>query len=135
MFEIYKKGQGTIARWIAFLGLSGLAGFGTYELYDALSGTTGNLSLAGASVPWSVLISGLVFVAAEILTAWLINLPKFVDYLIMSEIELRKVSWPTREELKRQTAVVIIALIVFSFVLWLADMVFTAGTVNLYKTK
>ena len=135
MFEIYKKGQGTIARWIAFLGLSGLAGFGTYELYDALSGTTGNLSLAGASVPWSVLISGLVFVAAEILTAWLINLPKFVDYLIMSEIELRKVSWPTREELKRQTAVVIIAPIVFSFVLWLADMVFTAGTVNLYKTK
>jgi len=135
MFEIYKKGQGTIARWVAALGLGALAGFGTYELYDTLSVSTGNLSLAGTSVPWSVLISGLVFVAAAILIAWLINLPKFVDYLIMSEIELRKVSWPTREELKRQTAVVIIALIVFSFVLWLADMVFTAGTVNLYKTK
>jgi len=58
-----------------------------------------------------------------------------VDYLIMSEIELRKVSWPTREELKRQTTVVIIALVAFSLVLWVADLIFTSGILRLYKTK
>ena len=84
---------------------------------------------------WSTLISIVVFLAAAALIAWLINLPKFVDYLIMSEIELRKVSWPTREELKRQTTVVIIALVAFSLVLWVADLIFTSGILHLYKTK
>ena len=132
MIEIYKKGQGTTARWIAAIGMLALAGFGTYELHDSLSNVA-TATLAG--IPWSILISGLVFVGAAVLTGWLINLPKFVDYLIMSEIELRKVSWPTREELKRQTTVVIIALGAFSLVLWIADLAFTAGILHMYKTK
>jgi preprotein translocase subunit SecE len=131
MFEIYKKGQGTTARWVAAAGMGALAAFGTFELYDSLSGITGSV----AGVPWGTLISVVVFLTSAVLIAWLINLPKFVDYLIMSEIELRKVSWPTREELKRQTTVVIIALVAFSLVLWLADLVLTAGIVHLYKTK
>ena len=135
MFEIYKKGQGTTARWIAAVGLGALAAFGTFELYDSLSGLGGSLRLGGVEVSWSTLISVVVFLASAALIAWLINLPKFVDYLIMSEIELRKVSWPTREELKRQTTVVIIALVAFSLVLWMADLVFTAGILHLYKTK
>lgn len=135
MLEIYKKGQGTTARWIAAIGMGALAGFGTYELYDSLSASTGSFSLGGVPVGWSALISIVVFLGAAVLIAWLINLPKFVDYLIMSEIELRKVSWPTREELKRQTTVVIIALVAFSLVLWIADLIFTAGVLHLYKTK
>jgi preprotein translocase subunit SecE len=131
MFEIYKKGQGTTARWIAAAGMGALAAFGTFELYDSLSGITSGI----AGVPWGTLISVVVFLGAAVLIAWLINLPKFVDYLIMSEIELRKVSWPTREELKRQTTVVIIALVAFSLVLWIADVVFTAGILHLYRTK
>jgi preprotein translocase subunit SecE len=135
VFEIYKKGQGTTARWVAAIGLGALAAFGTFELYDSLSMSTGSLSLAGYQVPWSALISIVVFLGAAVLIAWLINVPKFVDYLIMSEIELRKVSWPTREELKRQTTVVIIALVAFSLVLWFADLIFTAGILHLYRTK
>ena len=131
MFEIYKKGQGTTARWIAAVGMGALAAFGTFELYDSLSAVTGSLF----GVPWGTLVSIVVFLTAVVLIAWLINLPKFVDYLIMSEIELRKVSWPTREELKRQTTVVIIALVAFSIVLYIADLIFSYGTLYLYKTK
>jgi preprotein translocase subunit SecE len=131
MFEIYKKGQGTTARWIAAIGMGALAAFGTFELYDSLSALTGSLF----GVTWGMLISIVVFLGAAALIAWLVNLPKFVDYLIMSEIELRKVSWPTREELKRQTTVVIIALVAFSLVLWVADLIFTSGILRLYKTK
>ena len=131
MFEIYKKGQGTTARWIAAVGMGALAAFGTFELYDSLSALTGSLF----GVTWGMLISIVVFLGAAALIAWLVNLPKFVDYLIMSEIELRKVSWPTREELKRQTTVVIIALVAFSLVLWVADLIFTSGILRLYKTK
>jgi preprotein translocase subunit SecE len=131
MFEIYKKGQGTTARWIAAIGMGALAAFGTFELYDSLSALTGSLF----GVTWGMLISIVVFLGAAALIAWLVNLPKFVDYLIMSEIELRKVSWPTREELKRQTTVVIIALVAFSVVLYVADLIFTAGILHFYKTK
>jgi preprotein translocase subunit SecE len=135
MFEIYKKGQGTTARWIAAVGMGALAAFGTFELYDSLSALGGNpLRMGGVEMSWSTLTSIVVFLAAAALIAWLINLPKFVDYLIMSEIELRKVSWPTREELKRQTTVVIIALVAFSLVLWVADLIFTSGILSLYKT-
>ena len=135
MFEIYKKGQGTTARWIAAVGMGALAAFGTFELYDSLSAVGGSFHLGGVEVTYSTLASVLVFLAAAALIAWLINLPKFVDYLIMSEVELRKVSWPTREELKRQTTVVIIALMAFSLVLWVADLIFTSGILRLYKTK
>ncbi len=135
MFEIYKKGQGTTARWIAAAGMGALAAFGTYELYDSLSAVGGSFHVGTVEVAYSALVSILVFLGAAVLIAWLVNLPKFVDYLIMSEIELRKVSWPTREELKRQTTVVIIALIAFSLVLWIADLIFTSGILRLYKTK
>ena len=131
MFEIYKKGQGTTARWIAAAGTGALAAFGTFELYDSLSGIP--TTVAGA--PLGTVISIVVFLGSAALIAWLVNLPKFVDYLIMSEIELRKVSWPTRDELKRQTTVVIIALMAFSLVLWIADLIFTTGILHLYKTS
>ena len=115
--------------------MGALAAFGTFELYDSLSVSAGSFPLAGMQVPWSVLISIVVFLGAAVLIGWLTNLPKFVDYLIMCEIELRKVSWPTREELKRQTIVVIIALVAFSLVLFLADLVFTVGILHLYSKK
>ena len=133
MFEIYKKGQGTTARWIAAVSMGALAAFGTFELYESVSAGGGYFTVAGVEVTYSLLASLLVFLVAAVLIAWLINLPKFVDYLIMSEVELRKVSWPTREELKRQTTVVIIALGVFSAVLYLADVVFAAGILHFYK--
>jgi len=133
MFEIYKKGQGTTARWIAAVGMGALAAFGTFELYESLSAVGGSFTVAGVEVTYSMLASILVFLAAVALIGWLINLPKFVDYLIMSEIELRKVSWPTREELKRQTWVVIIALVTFSLVLWVADLIFASGILHFYK--
>ncbi len=133
MFEIYKKGQGTWARRIAVIGLGALAAFGTYELYDSLSAVTGSFTIAAVEVPWSMLASVLALLGAAVLIAWLVNLPRFVDYLIMSEIELRKVSWPTRDELKRQTTVVIIALIAFSLTLWIADLIFASGILRFYR--
>lgn len=125
MFEIYKRGQGTTARWIAAIGMGGLAAFGCYELREYISGFRGGTT--------STVVSAVVFAAAAGLIAWLINWPKFVDYLILSGAELRKVSWPTRDELKRQTAVVIFALVAFSVMLLIADLVFGWGIRKLYK--
>ena len=125
MFEIYKRGQGTTARWIAAISMGALAAFGCYELREYISGFRSGTT--------STLVSAVVFAVCAALIAWLINWPKLVDYLILSGAELRKVSWPTREELKRQTAVVIFTLVVFAVVLLLADFIFGLSARMLYK--
>ena len=135
MFEIYKRGQGTTARWVAAGGLGGLAAFGCYELQDYLSGynfAAGTLPLGFIDISVSVIISAVSFAVAAVVIATILNHKRFVDYLIMSETELRKVSWPTRAELKRQTAVVIVTILLFGAVLLVADLVFAYGSSRLY---
>ena len=48
----------------------------------------------------------------------LVNLPAFADFLIAVEAEMNKVSWPTRPELFRASAVVLI--VIFAMMLYLA---------------
>ena len=133
MFEIYKKGQGISARWIAAAALGALAVFGCYALQGLVSGyTSANLNLGIAQFPVSVLVSAVAFVVAGVLVALVVNHKRLVDYLISSELELRKVSWPTRAELKRQTTVVIVTIFVFSAMLLVADIIFGFASRRLY---
>ena len=48
--------------------------------------------------------------------------------------ELRKVVWPTREELARMTGVVVATVIIFSFFIGGLDEVLAIGAQHLYKT-
>lgn len=127
MFEIYKRGQGTRARWVAAIGLLGFAVFGCYSLdgmlreYDSINRW---LNVGILRLNLSTIISAGVFLGGIFLVAYILNSKRFVDYLINSEAELRKVSWPTRQELKRQTTVVIVTIAFFSIVLLMADGLF-----------
>lgn len=132
MVDIYKKGQGIYARWLAAAVVGALALFGCFELEEWLTAHTDNPPVLG-KVPLSVVVSVLVFVAAAVFAGMLVNSKKFVDYLIASELELRKVSWPTRLELKRQTIVVIVTLIFLATVLFVADVAFVYGSKLIYQ--
>jgi preprotein translocase subunit SecE len=131
MFEIYKKGQGVTARWIAAAALGALAAFGCYELEEAVSAHWPGAAVLGVSV--GVLVAAVIFIGAAVLVAMIVNMPRFVDYLIHSETELRKVSWPTKDELKRQTTVVIFTLVLFAVILLVADFIFATGSRFIYK--
>lgn len=50
-----------------------------------------------------------------------VNYPPFADFLIDVEGEMQKVSWPSTDELKRATAVVLVTMITLSVVLFLYD--------------
>jgi len=132
--QIYKKGQGVTVRWVAVAALGALAVFGCYGLEDFVRGYTADagLSLGFATVQWSVLVSVCAFLGAVALIAFIVNHKRLVDYLISSETELRKVSWPTRAELKRQTVVVLVTIVIFSLVLLVADLLFAYGSGLLY---
>ncbi len=132
MVEIYKKGQGNVARWTTIIALGALSAFGAFELYDAMTAREiGGATSLGAR-GWGLIVSGGVFLGCMALIAWVCNIPRFADYLIASELELRKVSWPTKGELKRQTIVVIFTLLLFSLVLFLADALFSWGFHKIY---
>ena len=131
MLDIYKKGQGATARWVTAGALGALAAFGCYELEEFLSIQTKEAMVFGG-VSWSFLLSVAAFVVAVLVVAMIANSKRFVDYLIASETELKKVAWPTKSELKRQTMVVIVTLGIFAALLFVADLVFALGSQALF---
>lgn len=62
-----------------------------------------------------------------VIGAWavyrLVNYPPFANFLIDVEGEMAKVSWPSSDEIKRATAVVLTTMITLSLVLFLYDLV------------
>jgi preprotein translocase subunit SecE len=54
------------------------------------------------------------------------------NYLREVYLELRKVSWPTREELLRMTQVVIVTVILFAAIIGLADLIMSILVKQLY---
>ena len=49
------------------------------------------------------------------------KIKEFVQFTKDSREELKKVTWPDREEVTSFTVVVVISLVVFSVFLWLVD--------------
>ena len=115
IFEVYKRGQGTASRITVLVAVSAIVFFGCRQLVDSISGAV------STQTAW--IIGGSVFAVCVLVTLHIINVPRIVDFLIASEAELRKVSWPTKPELIRQTVVVLVAIVFFCVFIWVADYV------------
>jgi len=50
---------------------------------------------------------------------------KLKTFLKEVKVELKKVTWPTRYELRGSTGVVIVTVLLFTLVIWLVDQGFT----------
>jgi preprotein translocase SecE subunit len=65
----------------------------------------------------------LLLLAGGVWFAWrVINYPTFADFLIATEAEINKVSWPTRKALIRDTIVVLAFLVLITVFLFFVDM-------------
>ena len=62
----------------------------------------------------------------SVLGVWVIyramNYRRFADFLISVEAEIDKVSWSSKQELKRATVVVLITMVFLGFILFIYDM-------------
>ena len=65
-----------------------------------------------------------VLAAMALVLAYFLNKPNFVDFLIATESEMKKVSWSSRAELLGSTAVVIVTVFLLALVIWLVDTFF-----------
>jgi len=52
---------------------------------------------------------------------------RFIGFIQNSYAELRKVTWPSREEVGASTRVVLVSVVIFAAVLGLLDYIFLTG--------
>jgi preprotein translocase subunit SecE len=110
----YKPNQGWYARLWTGLGLGVLIATGLYRLdVTQLQGETptpirfGILGALAAGLGWLVYRT--------------VQFPPFVDFLVATEAEMNKVSWTTKAELRRATAVVLTTVLLMAVYLFVVD--------------
>jgi preprotein translocase SecE subunit len=122
-FTPYRPAQGTYARIGTAAALLLVCLFGSYRFYSLLAaGTTGQFTALGMKVPYAAVVAGGLFVLMGAFV-WLVTFGpqtglkgldgvtrKWIDLLIDTEGELRKVSWPTRDDLVNSTAAVLVSI-------------------------
>jgi len=129
--EAYKSGQGSLARLIAAFALAIMAVLGCVELYSQIQ-ARGDRSLVPGEVFASLPLLGVplslkfvLCVAVLVALAYGIRRylarPVVVDTLIETEAELKKVSWPTRQESWNASLVVVLVSVVLCMLLFAFD--------------
>jgi preprotein translocase subunit SecE len=118
--EIQKYGQGKITRVAAYLLGGLLVIFGAVRLYATINGpghewTT--LPVIGHVSVYSV-ISLVVCLLGFLGVHLVLNSTAAVDLLIDTEQELKKVSWPSKSEVKNATLVVVLTTVALAVILY-----------------
>jgi preprotein translocase subunit SecE len=111
-FDLYKRSQGRIARQVTFAALAVIVALGAWSL---------NLHNSSADATWKFAVPLALFVFGIWASFRIVHIPKFADFLISVEAEMIKVSWPTRTELYRASAVVMIVIFLLAAILFLYD--------------
>lgn len=137
--KAYKKDQGRLARMAAFWSLAFLVLFGSMFLYDLLFSLVGALQdplsegleipVVAVSINGAFVISAVVCIVGVALIYNWHQTPKVGDLLIETEGELRKVTWPTPQEVVNSSMVVVVFVVLLMGFLagtdWLLGRVFT----------
>jgi preprotein translocase SecE subunit len=124
---LYKPGQAKTARWSAYLLGSLIAFLGVLALYGTINVPGKHVYVAGVPVIGAITLYKIIAVCVFVLGVYalhlILNRPAMVDLLIDTEQELKKVSWPSRVEVKNATLVVALVTFVMGFILFWADEV------------
>jgi preprotein translocase subunit SecE len=93
-----------------------------------VAGVAGYYALASQPpwMRWLAVLAGLVLAAAVVaLSRYGTEFRRFVE---LARIELRKVTWPTRDETLKTTAVVFVFVAAAGFFFWVLDLVLAWAT-------
>lgn len=117
----YKPDQGRMVRMAVFWSSAALALFGCTSLHTLLASSFSSLAapIGGIRIPVFgvdltpafLITTGLLAVLAFVLYRWQ-QQPKTADLLIETEAELKKVTWPTLNEVINSSIVVIVFVLV-----------------------
>jgi preprotein translocase subunit SecE len=113
--SLYKPLQGKQARLWTAVGLGLIIVFGLRELFLTLDSSSSRVTTY--SVP-TVVGAVLAWITFRIL-----QFPPFVEFLIATEAEMNKVSWTSRDDLKRATTVVLVTVALMAVFLFGIDWI------------
>jgi len=85
------------------------------------AGVVGNSYFADQSLLYRVLALVALAVVALVIAAQTVKGKSFLDLLKEARIEIRKVVWPTRQELVQTTFMVVVFVLIVALMLWLID--------------
>jgi preprotein translocase SecE subunit len=129
--EAYKAGQGSLARLISWVLVLIALFLGCVELYSWIYDTSDgpiinlevfrNLPLLGVPLSWKLLFCIALFFGMLWLILRYFRRPQTVDTLIETELELKKVSWPTKDESMNATWVVVLVTVLMTVTLSVFD--------------
>lgn len=111
---LYKRNQGRLTRQLTAGAIIVTVALGAWAMTQSI--------LADLEEPVRLAIAGGVLVLGVWFAYRIVNFPVFADFLVDVEGELAKVSWPSRDELKRATVVVLVTMFLLSFVLFAYDL-------------
>lgn len=128
--KVYKEDQGRLARMAAFWSLTLFVLFGCTFLYgiliqyDSMDTPIGGnkIPIVSVDLNWAFLTSFTVFGLGVVLLLRWQQRPKVADLLIDTEAELKKVTWPTGQEVMNSSMVVVVCVLLIGAFLALADL-------------
>lgn len=121
-WKFYKSGQGYYTRMGTAIAAVVIVSVGCWSLYK-------KLELIKTDAEWTAWLQAGIPAFLFVVLNWLVykalNLPKFADFLIATEGEMKKVSWSSRKEVVASTGVVIVTVMLVGFLLMVVDMGFS----------
>ena len=139
--EFYKPDGAKVARSLTAASMGVLLLYGAMSAHDFLAmgwwmeplpGIGEVLSEDFPISPRTILATVMVLVSA-FATYYLCNHERYVDFLIDTEAELAKVTWPTKPEVQSSTAIVILVTVLLGIYIFLVDsaLIFVRNHVSL----
>ncbi len=128
--EIYKKGQAKNYR-VAFAAILIITGmYAAFSWYKWLENDT-LFDLPFLRIDW---IGAAILLFAGIAAGFYLAFAnrKTVDYVVTTEEEMRKVTWPTKDELVSSSIIVVVVMVVLGIVTTVFDLAFVQ-VLNLLK--
>jgi preprotein translocase subunit SecE len=110
----YKKTQGRPTRQIALVVVVACLSW-------LLISVTALFVRRQVGIGWLAICSAIV-VAAGLISARLLNRPRWADFLISVQAEIDKVTWPSKAEVRKATAVVLVLLTLMAGVVFVFDV-------------
>ena len=124
--EFYKKGQGYYTRLCSAIAGGVIIALGCYRLYEKLEWIGTGETITPLVKTWlRAGVPALIFLTMGWVIFKLLNAPRFADFMIATEGEMKKVSWSTRKEIVSSTFVVIVTVALMAALLGVVDVVFS----------
>lgn len=114
---LFKRNQGRIVRQVTFSAVAVAVALGLWRMNATFS------QEVDATIRY--VLTGILLAAGVWMAYRLVNVPQFADFLIAVEAEMAKVSWPTRTEVYRSSAVVLLMIFSLAVVLFVFDFLWS----------